>query len=136
MCDQQRLRPACAYAQTDQSLCWSLKYSITVRLLTEPHSEFLGLKGGCAGSSESTLVKIPHCWKSHVRAKMLYKCSSYCYCNIYGFTVWMKNCRYWSAGFILTFTVFQKMYKILKSFCAFMHCALFKAYKVFSLELV
>ena len=25
MCDQQRLRPACAYAQTDQSPCWSLK---------------------------------------------------------------------------------------------------------------
>ena len=29
MCDQQRLIPACAYAQTDQSLCWSLEYSIT-----------------------------------------------------------------------------------------------------------
>ena len=24
MCDQQRLRQACAYAQSDQSLCWSL----------------------------------------------------------------------------------------------------------------
>ena len=36
MCDQQRLRPACAYALTDQSLCWSLKYSMTVKLLTEP----------------------------------------------------------------------------------------------------
>ena len=28
--------------------------------------EFLSLIGGCTGSSESTLVKIPHCWKSHV----------------------------------------------------------------------
>ena len=27
--------------------------------------EFLSLKGGCTSSSESTLVKIPHCWKSH-----------------------------------------------------------------------
>ena len=68
MCDQQRLRPACAYAQTDQSRCLSLKYSMTVKLLTEHHLEFLSLKGGCTGSSESTLVKIPHCWKSHVTA--------------------------------------------------------------------
>ena len=26
------------------------------------------LKGGCTGSSVSMLVKIPHCWKSHVMA--------------------------------------------------------------------
>ena len=39
-----------------------------VKLLTEHHLEFLSLKGGCRGSSESTLVKMPHCWKSHVRA--------------------------------------------------------------------
>ena len=37
-----------------------------VKLLTEQHLEFLSLKGGCTGSSESTLVKISHCWKSHV----------------------------------------------------------------------
>ena len=30
------------------------------------HFDFLSLKGGCTGSSESTLVKIPHCWKSHL----------------------------------------------------------------------
>ena len=30
--------------------------------------EFLSLKVGCTGSSESTLVKIAHCWKSHVAA--------------------------------------------------------------------
>ena len=36
-----------------------------VKLLTEHHLEFLSLTGGCRGSSESTLVKIPHCWKSH-----------------------------------------------------------------------
>ena len=53
MCDQQRLRPACAYAQTDQSLCWSLRYSMTVKLLTDPHLRFLSLKGGCTGSCES-----------------------------------------------------------------------------------
>ena len=68
MCDQQSLRSACAYAQSDQSLCLSLEYSMTVKLLNEHHLEFLHLKGGCTGSSESTHVKMPHCWKSHVTA--------------------------------------------------------------------
>ena len=68
MCDQQSLRLACAYAQSDQRLCLSLAYSMSVKLLTEHHVEFQSLKGGCIGSSESTLVKIPHCWKSHVAA--------------------------------------------------------------------
>ena len=44
---------------------------MTVKLLTEYHFEFLSLKGGCTGSSESTLVKMPHCWKSHVVAHMV-----------------------------------------------------------------
>ena len=57
MCDQQRLRPVCAYAQSDQSLYLSLEYYLTVRLLTGHHLEFLSLKGSCTGSSESTLVK-------------------------------------------------------------------------------
>ena len=38
------------------------------KLLTEHHLEFISLKGGCRGSSESTLVKMPHCWKSHIMA--------------------------------------------------------------------
>ena len=72
MCDQQSLRSACAYAQSDQSLCSSLEYSMGVKLLTEHHLEFLSLKGGCTRSFESTLVKMPHCWKSHVTAKFSY----------------------------------------------------------------
>ena len=40
-----------------------------VELLTEHHLEFLSLKGGCPGSSESTLDKMSHCWKSHVAAQ-------------------------------------------------------------------
>ena len=59
---------ACVYAQIDQSLCLSFEYSMTVKPLTEHHLEFLSLKGGCTGSSESTHVKMPHCWKSHVTA--------------------------------------------------------------------
>ena len=39
-----------------------------VKLLTERHLEFLSLKGGCTGSSESTLVKMSNCWKSHALA--------------------------------------------------------------------
>ena len=41
-----------------------------VKLLTEHHLEFLSLKGGDTGSSESTLVKMPNYWKSHVTAHM------------------------------------------------------------------
>ena len=44
---------------------------MTVQLLTERHLEFLRLKGGCTGSSESKLDKMPHCWKSHVTAHMV-----------------------------------------------------------------
>ena len=72
MCNQQRLRPACAYAQSDQSLYLSLEYSMTVQLLAEQQLEFLSLTGGCACSSESVHVKLPHCWKSLVVAQIPY----------------------------------------------------------------
>ena len=48
----------------------SLLDPMIVKLLTEHHSEFLSLTGGCRGSSESTLVKMPNCWKSHVTTQM------------------------------------------------------------------
>ena len=41
-----------------------------VKLLTEHHLKFLSLKGGCTDSSESTLVKMPDCWKSRVGAHL------------------------------------------------------------------
>ena len=41
-----------------------------VMLLTEHHLEFLSLKGGCIGSSESKHVKMPHHWKSHAQAHL------------------------------------------------------------------
>ena len=56
------------YAQTDQSLGKSLEYSMNVKLLTKHHLEILSLKGDCTGSSRSTLVKMPHSWKSRVTA--------------------------------------------------------------------
>ena len=42
-----------------------------VKLLIEHHLEFLSIKGGCPGSSKSTHVKMPHCWKSHVLAQII-----------------------------------------------------------------
>ena len=49
----------------------SLEYSMNVKILTEHHLEFLSLKGGCTCSSESTIVKMPHCWKFRVTAIIL-----------------------------------------------------------------
>ena len=42
---------------TDQSVCLSLVYSMIFKLLTEHHLEFISLKGGCTGSSDSILIK-------------------------------------------------------------------------------
>ena len=39
-----------------------------IKLLTEYHLEFVSLKGGCRGSSESALVKMSKCLKSHAAA--------------------------------------------------------------------
>ena len=61
MCDQQSLRSACAYA---------LECSMNVKLLNEQNLELLSLNGGCTRWSESTHVKMPHCWKSHVAAHL------------------------------------------------------------------
>ena len=60
---------------------------MTVKLLTEHHLEFLSFKGGCIGSSESILVKMPRCWKSHVAAHAsdffsLYPCESLVICTV------------------------------------------------------
>ena len=57
-------------AKPQISLRKSLEYSMTVKLTTEHHLEFLSLKGGCTGSSESALVKMPHCWNLHAMAQI------------------------------------------------------------------
>ena len=48
-----------------------------VKLLTEHHLQFLSLKGGCSGSSESTHVKMRHCWNLMPRLNSI--------CDIMGF---------------------------------------------------
>ena len=44
---------------------------MALRVLTELCLEFLSVRGGCTGSSESTRVKLPHCWKLHVTAHLV-----------------------------------------------------------------
>ena len=99
MCDQQSLRSACAYAQSDQSLCLLLEYSMTVKLLSKHHLEIISLKGGCTGSSESTLFKIPNCWKSHVAAQM----------KVYGKLHYLFVCWIIVHAFIASASFFSKL---------------------------
>ena len=40
---------------------------MNIKLLNERHLEFLTLKGGFTGSSESTLAKMPHCCGSYIK---------------------------------------------------------------------
>ena len=42
-----------------------------VKVRTEHHLEFLSLKGGCRGSSGSTIVKMSNCSKSHAAAQII-----------------------------------------------------------------
>ena len=72
MCDQQRLRPACAYVQSDQSICLSPEYSMSVKLLTQHHLEFLGFTWGGGRGAAKARLKLPHCWKSHVTAQIVF----------------------------------------------------------------
>ena len=55
-------QPAQTRSHAGQSFCSSLVYSMSNKLLTEHHLEFLNLKGGCKCSSESTLFKMPYCY--------------------------------------------------------------------------
>ena len=60
---------------------------MSVKLQTEHHLEILSLKGGYTDSSESTLVKMPQCWKSHVAA------------HLYFHTAWPQlDCFLWDAN--------------------------------------
>ena len=100
MCGQQRLRPACAYAQSDQSHCCSLEYSMTLKLLTEQHLEFLSLKGGCTGSSvyscqNATLLEIT------CHGSILFSC------KIFSITIFT---RIWKIKLIFGQTVSQSLY--------------------------
>ena len=55
-----------------RSLIRAFASPLIVKLLSEHYLEFLSLKGGCRGLSESILVKMPHCWKSHIMAQLIF----------------------------------------------------------------
>ena len=57
MNDQQNVRSACAYAQSDQSFYSSLEYSMIVKLLTEHQLEFLSLKQAAEACQSLHLLK-------------------------------------------------------------------------------
>ena len=44
---------------------------MSIKLQTERRLEFLSFKGGYTGPSESTLIKMPYCWKSHAAAQIV-----------------------------------------------------------------
>ena len=55
MCDRQ----SCTMCSLNRDFASRLNI-----LLSEHHLEFLSLNDDCIGSSDSTLVKMPHYWKS------------------------------------------------------------------------
>ena len=78
----------------------SLDYSMSIKLLTEQHLEFLSLKGGCTGSSESTLVKIPYRGKSHVTAQIfeVLRSINFAYLDLCGHIQTKQMILYWVTG--------------------------------------
>ena len=54
-------------------VAWIFYEFLSVKLMAEHHLEFLSFKRSCTSLSESTLVKMPHCWKSHVGALIDFK---------------------------------------------------------------
>ena len=97
MCDHQSLRLACAYAQSDQSLCLSLEYSMSVKLLNKHNLEFLGLTGGypcqnatlleitCRGSNHKMVLvsmKMFHFPSTHMNRLSETESSDFKFCRI------------------------------------------------------
>ena len=74
-----------------------------VKLLNEHHLEFLSLKGGCRGSSESTHVKMPHCWKSHAAAHLEVR-------NWYLSTIAMLSGSIFKRNWVVKFQLFSAWY--------------------------
>ena len=97
MRDKHMIGSAFVYAKSDQSLCYLLEYSMTVMLLTEHHLEFLSLKGGCTCSSESTLVKMPHCWILHVPVHMYITVVVF-YVSVHLRLIWLPEEEYSAEG--------------------------------------
>ena len=66
---------------------------MSVKLLTEHHVEFLSSKEGCSGSSGSSLVKMPHFWKSHVTVHINIKVVMF-YVSVHLRLIWLPEEEY------------------------------------------
>ena len=67
---------------------------MSVKLLSEHHLEFFAL----TGTSESTLVKMPHYWKSHVTAYIYIYMSKNIICMLHIISLCAQisqNVKYW-----------------------------------------
>ena len=80
-----------------------------VKLLNEHHLEFLSLKVGCKGSSESTFVNIPHCWKSHVAAHISLTPASMIH------YLWSQSINFLIPDIIALFIFFRKQTRSMSS---------------------
>ena len=79
-----------------------------VKLLTDHHLEFLSLKEGRRGSSQSTLVKMSNCWKSHAAAQMTLKLT-FKVIHIYAFT---QVIHVHVSSFVFHTKIFNNMQKV------------------------
>ena len=59
-----------AHMQPDQSLCWSLRYFITFKLMTEYNLVFLNLQKRLHRLVRVYTCQILHYWKSYVAAQL------------------------------------------------------------------
>ena len=57
-------------------------YILTGTPLTEHNLELVSFQGGCTGLSESTLVKMPQCWKSHYPTHFMLHLLTCIICNL------------------------------------------------------
>ena len=80
---------------------------MSVQLLTEHHLRFLSQKRGCTGSSESTLVKMPHCWKLRVTA-LIISSSEGCDFSFTDHTVPFNDFAYHSMRFFIHFSEYMR----------------------------
>ena len=83
---------------------------MSVKLLSEHHLEVFSLKGGCKGTSESTLVKIPHYWKSHVTAHIYMSKNIICMLHIISLCAQIsQNVKYWYEKCDVLVPIFQAL---------------------------
>ena len=104
MCDQQCLRSACAYAQSEQSIFYSLDHSMSVMRLTEHHMEFMFSFISFRRNINYLLPRLLNFWKPDTLPRIT---------NCYDVHAYMPQHQY-LAFFVFIITVYTSLYYILK----------------------